>query len=252
MNRLRQWWMHYGLGILLSALALGVALGLRQTQGSLLVELYSWITTPARPPVDPAVVLNQAATRELQALVAELQYQNRELKQLLQFTEQMPAGGIPAAVVGRSADHWWQQLTLSRGSQQGVKVGDVVMAPGGLIGRVESVTPNTSRVLLISDPTSRVGVMLSRSRHMGVMRGTGTQNAILEFFDKDPKVEVGDVVVTSGLSSFYPAGVVVGTIRAVNLDASPAPQATIELSAPLGLLEWGLIYSYAQTSTPQP
>jgi rod shape-determining protein MreC len=120
------------------------------------------------------------------------------------------------------------------------------MAPGGLVGRVEAVTPNTSRVLLISDPTSRVGVMLSRSRHMGILRGTGTQNAILDFFDKDPKVEVGDVVVTSGLSSFYPAGVVVGTVRAINLDASPAPQATVELSAPLGLLEWALIYRYAQ------
>jgi rod shape-determining protein MreC len=70
----------------------------------------------------------------------------------------------------------------------------------------------------------------------------------LDFFDKAPKVEVGDVVVTSGLSSFYPAGVVVGTVRAVNLDASPAPQATVELSAPLGLLEWALIYRYAQPS----
>ncbi|MFS8874939.1 rod shape-determining protein MreC [Synechococcus sp. R5-13] len=248
MNRLRQWWRRHSLGLLLSALAMGAALGLRQTQGSLLVELYSWITAPARPPVDPAAVLSQAANRELQALVAELQYQNRELKRLLQFTEQMPQAGIPAAVVGRSADHWWQQLTLSRGSRHGVRVGDVVMAPGGLIGRVESVTPNTSRVLLISDPTSRVGVMLSRSRHMGILRGTGTQSAILDFFDKAPKVEVGDVVVTSGLSSFYPAGVVVGTVRAVNLDASPAPQATVELSAPLGLLEWALIYRYAQPS----
>lgn len=229
-----------------------MALGLRQTEGSLLVELYSWITAPLRPPVDPATVLNQAATRELQALVAELQHQNRQLKQLLRFSEQMPQKGIPAAVVGRSADHWWEQLTLNQGAQQGVKVGDVVMAPGGLIGRVKSVTPNTSRVLLISDPTSRVGVMVSRSRYMGVMRGTGTQHGILEFFDKDPEVEVGDVVVTSGLSSFYPAGVVVGTIRAVNLDASPAPQATVELSAPLGLLEWGVIYSYAQSSTAQP
>ncbi len=244
--------MRYGLGLILSASTIGGAWALRQTQGSLLVELYTSITAPIRPPVDPDAVLSQAATRELQALVAELQRQNRELKQLLQFTEQLPQARIPAAVVGRSADHWWQQLTLSRGSRHGVRVGDVVMAPGGLVGRVEAVTPNTSRVLLISDPTSRVGVMLSRSRHMGILRGTGTQNAILDFFDKDPKVEVGDVVVTSGLSSFYPGGVVVGTVRAINLDASPAPQATVELSAPLGLLEWALIYRYAQPSAFHP
>lgn len=245
MSRLRQWRRKVG-GLLLAALALGAALSLRQTKGSLLVEAYTRLTAPLRPAVNPEEVLRQAATRELQALVAELQHQNRELRRLLQLAEQGPQVKIPAAVVGRSADHWWQQLTLDRGSRQGIKVGDVVVAPGGLIGRVEAVTPNSSRVLLISDPTSRVGVTLSRSRQMGILRGTGSQEAILDFFDKNPQVEVGDVVVTSGLSSLYPAGIVVGTVRAINLDASPAPQATVELSAPLGFLEWALVYPYAQ------
>ncbi|MFS8868362.1 rod shape-determining protein MreC [Synechococcus sp. OH30] len=252
MGQLRQWWRRKGWGLLLSALAIGAAVGLRQTKGSLLVELYTRLTALARPAVDPEEVLRQAASRELQALIVELQHQNRELRRLLQLAQQGPPQvRIPAAVVGRSADHWWQQLTLDRGSQQGVKVGDVVVAPGGLIGRVEAVTPNSSRVLLISDPTSRVGVMLSRSRQMGILRGTGSQEAILDFFDKNPQVEVGDVVVTSGLSSLYPPGIVVGTVRAVNLDASPAPQATVELSAPLGFLEWALVYPYVQPAASQ-
>jgi rod shape-determining protein MreC len=252
LNSIRQWWGRYGLGLLGSGLAIGLALSLRQSNGAVLVELYRWITLPWQPSVDREQVLRVAANQQLQAQVAELQYQNRELKRLLGLTEQITGEGIPAPVMGRSADHWWQQLTLGRGSQAGVKVGDMVMAPGGLVGRVESVTPNTSRVLLISDPTSRVGVMLSRTRHMGVMQGDGSHLAILEFFDKEPQVQVGDSVVTSGLSSLYPAGVVVGKIRSINLDASPAPQATVELTAPLGLLEWGLIYSNAEASAATP
>ncbi|MGF1576956.1 MAG: rod shape-determining protein MreC [Cyanophyceae cyanobacterium] len=250
MSGIRRWWKQYGLGVATSSLVLLSAWGIRQTQGAWLAETYRWATQIWHPVVDYQTVIAQSASQELRAQVAELQNQNRQLRQLLDFSEQIEGEGIPAAVIGRGADQWWQQATLSRGSNHGVKTGDVVMAPGGLVGRVQHITPNTSRVLLISDPTSRVGVMLSRSRQMGVLRGTGSQMAVLEFFDKEPSVEVGDTIVTSGLSSLYPAGVVVGKVRAVDLDASPAPQAVIELSAPLGLLEWGLIYSYAQSTEP--
>ncbi|MDX2273009.1 MAG: rod shape-determining protein MreC [Cyanobacteriota bacterium] len=251
-NAIRQWWNRYGLSLSMSILAMGLALAIRQSNGKVLVESYRWMTALWQPSIDHTLIMSQAANQELQAQVAELQYQNRELKKLLGFSDQILPDGLPAPVIGRSADHWWQQLTLARGSLQQVKPGDVVMAPGGLVGRVQQVTPHTSRILLISDPTSRVGVMVSRSRHMGVMRGSGSQTAILEFFDKNPKVEVGDNVVTSGLSSLYPAGLVVGKVRAINLDASPAPQAQVDLTAPLGLMEWGLIYSYVPAPTLTP
>ncbi len=249
MKKIQQWWSHHRLTVAGAGLAIAGAWVIRQTHGAFLVESYRWITQPWQPTPETQTRLDTAVNRELKAKVAELEYQNQELKRLLQFTDQITGNGIPAPVVARAADHWWQQLTLGRGQLQGVKSGDVVMAPGGLVGRIQHVTSHTSRVLLISDPTSRVGVMLSRTRVMGVLRGTGSQESILEFFEKDPVVEVGDPVVTSGLSSLYPAGVMVGHVQSINLEASPAPQAVIELNAPLGLIEWGLIYAYA-TSTP--
>lgn len=252
MNGISQWWTRYGFSVVLSCLVIMIAWGIRQTQGTVLVETYFWLTRPWQPQVDQEQVLSIAANEQLRAQVVELEYQNRELKQLLGFTEQITGEGTPAPVVGRGADQWWQQLTLGRGSSHGSQVGDVVMAPGGLVGRVEQVTPHTSRVLLVSDPTSRVGVMVSQSRHMGILRGTGSLLCVLEFFDKEPQVKVGDTVVTSGLSSLYPAGVLVGKVRSVDLNASPAPQAMVELTAPLGLLEWGVIYAYAQTPTSTP
>jgi len=190
-----------------------------------------------------------AATQELQVQVQELQRQNQELRKLLNVPSPLGSQAVVATVIARQADHWWQQFTLNRGQKDNIMPGDVVAAPGGLVGRVEMVTPNTSRVMLISDPSSRVGVVVSRTREMGILRGQGSQEAILEFFSKDPQVQVGDAVLTSGLSSFYPAGMMVGIVRAVNLNTSPAPQAIVELSAPLGMVEWSLVYRYDQGRT---
>ncbi|GAB4215417.1 MAG: rod shape-determining protein MreC [Synechococcales cyanobacterium] len=243
----RRWWSHYGMAVLLTGVALGGAWSFRATRGAWVVEALSWVPRPWVTTADPLLV--EAATQELQAQVKELQAQNQELRRLLQIPAPLGSQGMTAAVMARQSDQWWQQITLNRGRTDDVLPGDVVAAPGGLVGRVEMVTPNTSRVLLISDPTSRVGVVVSRTRHMGILRGTGSQEAILEFFNKDPAVQVGDPVFTSGLSSFYPAGMMVGVVRSVNLDSSPAPQAVIELTAPLGMLEWSVIYRYDQGRT---
>ena len=178
----RRWWERKGLQLGLLVLVFGGTLVLRQTQGELLVELYQVITRPfevfqAKP--NPEVYLKDAKVQELQARIVELESQNKNLKALLKYVEKEPknAPTIPARVVGRSADNWWQQVTLNRGSLAGINKGYVVKAEGGLIGLVDSVTPNTSRVLLISDMNSQVGVNISRTAAKGILRGDGSADA---------------------------------------------------------------------------
>lgn len=239
---LRRWWTRAGVATVFTGLALGGAVALRQSNSGLLVDAYALLTGIFRPRLDTEIVLTAAMHAELRSQVAELQRENQSLRQLLGFQQDLRSEALAAQVVGRAADNWWHQITLGQGSRHGVSMGDIVMAPGGLVGRVDAVTEYTSRTLLISDPTSRVGVVLSRTRAMGILRGQGTTLAVMEFFDRTPTVQIGDAVVTSGLGSLYPAGLVVGQVRSVDLDASPAPEAVIELGAPLGLLEWALIY----------
>ncbi|MEO0852000.1 MAG: rod shape-determining protein MreC, partial [Cyanobacteria bacterium J06648_11] len=105
-------------------------------------------------------------------------------------------------------------------------------------------TPNTSRILLIGSPTSRVGVSLTRTREMGVLHGRGTNVAVMQFFDKEPQVQVGDTVVTSGISSLYPPGLAIGSVQAIDLQASPSPEATIALAVPFDILEWVSVYRH--------
>ena len=180
-------------------------------------------------------------TLELEQRLVELESQNQKLQELIGNAGPGPTKGQVAAVIGRSADHWWQQITLGRGQQQGIQVGAIVSGEGGLVGRVVEVTPNTSRVLLVSDPTSQLGVTVSRSRNMGYIRGQSANRVIMEFFDKVPDVRPGDVISTSSYSQLFPPGLPVGIVESVNLNRSPAPEAVVELSAPISRLEWAVV-----------
>jgi len=250
MFTLRRWWNRYWIQVGLIGMAIASALLLRQTNGAVLFESYHLLTGLFRPNPAQENLLANAQNQELQQRLTEMETQNQQLRSLLGYLKTQPKTGIPSAIVGRSADHWWQQFLLGRGALDGVQVGSVVMAPGGLVGRVVSVTPTTSRVLLLSDPSSRVGVTVSRSRNMGYLRGQTSRRAVMEFFDKVPDVKPGDPIVTSSLSQLYPPGLPVGRVESIDLNKSPAPEAVVELSAPISFLEWVIVYPYTPTDQP--
>ena len=250
MYTLRRWWDRHRLQTVLAGMAIGCGLLIRQTGAAPLLEVYQLLTRPFQQGTSPGVLQNNAQTQELQQRLSELESQNQRLKELLGYVTAGKKTGVSAPVIGRSADHWWHQAILGRGSNEGVKVGHIVMAPGGVVGRVTATTPNTSRVLLLSDPSSRVGVTISRSRNMGYLRGQSANRAVMEFFDKVPDVRKGDVVSTSTFSQLFPAGLPVGRVESVNLSKSPAPEAVIELTAPISFLEWSVIYPHVQQPAP--
>lgn len=239
---LRRWWDRHWVPVVLGGLTLSAAWLVRQTQGAALLEVYQLATRPFQVGPLQEERLTDARVMELQERLVELESQNQKLKELLDYTKTTKKKGIVAPIVGRSADHWWQQVTLGRGSKDGIKIDSIVMGPGGLVGRIVSVTPNTSRVLLISDATSRVGAVISRSRSMGFIRGQGANRAVLQFFDKVPDVRRGDTVSTSPVSQLFPPGLPLGRVESVNLDKSPAPEAVIELTAPVSYLEWVIVH----------
>jgi len=247
MYALRRWWERYRLQLALGCLVFGFAWAVRQTQGTAIFEVYQWMTRPFQSGPTQAERLSDAQILELQARLVELESQNQKLKELLGYVEHSGLHrSLVAPVVGRSADNWWQQVILGRGSEDGIGTGFIVMAPGGLVGRIESVTPHTSRVLLVSDPTSQVGVTISRSRDAGFIRGQSTNHVLMQFFDKVPNVHRGDVVSTSAYSQLFPPGLPIGRVESVNLNTSPAPKAVIELSTPIRYLEWVVVYPKEQ------
>jgi rod shape-determining protein MreC len=241
MYTLRRWWDRNGVKLGLISLAIGGALLIRQTQGALVFETYRWVTQPFFRDPSQLAAAGSPRERELEQRLVELESQNRELQKLLKYVDQQPSKGITAPVIGRSADHWWQEMILGRGSDDGIQPGYIVSGIGGIVGRVMDVTPHTSRVLLISDPSSKVGVTVSRSRNMGYIRGQSANRVIMVFVDKVPDVRKNDVVTTSALSHLFPAGLPVGVVESISFNKSPAPEAVIELSAPISHLEWVIV-----------
>lgn len=244
MFSVRRWWSQYGSQIVLVGLLLVVAGIIRQTQAVPVYELYYWL----RRPLDTVQTrreteLTNARIRELQQRVGELEQQNQQLKEQLGYAENQSENLKTAPIIGRSPDHWWQQITIGIGSNSGVEEGNIVTGLGGLVGRVERVTPNSSLVVLVSNPNSRVGVIISRSRDMGFIRGEGDREVVMQFFQKLPDVEVGDAVITSPASRLFPPGIAVGEVTAIDLEHSPAPEATIRLNVPLEDIEWVFVRS---------
>ncbi len=249
---MKRWWDRYGVLTGLIVLAIGAGMVMRQTNAAPLSELWGLLSRPFVKPDQAASVqpnalpaqplLASAKLAEIQQRLVELEAENERLQKVLGLDRQTQGQGITAPVIGRSGDHWWQQATLGLGSDGGIAENQIVMAPGGVVGYVETVTPTTSRILLISDTNSKTGVIVSRSRATGYMKGIGDNRAVMEFFEKVPDVRVGDAIAISNLSQKYPKGLPVGRVESIQLDKSPAPEAKIELSAPISALEWVIVY----------
>jgi rod shape-determining protein MreC len=247
MFTVRRWWEYKGLQVGILALVVGSAWTLRETKGALLREIYQGITSPLQmlqPGVTPEQSMSDARFLELQTRIVDLESQNQNLKNLLGYVEKetLPEKPVIARVVGRSADHWWQQVILNRGTASGIQEGSIVKADGGLVGLVESVTTNTSSVLLVSDLKSQVGVNISRTSAKGVLQGDSSAEGVLEFYEKVPNVKIGDLVSTSTYSQKFPAGLAIGKIKSLDLKKLPASVARVELFPPIRHLDWVTVY----------
>lgn len=251
----RSWWNRYGSQAALLGLAIVTAWLVRQTQGEALFEVYYWASRPFHPDVENAAAQQEqlgqlnAQIQGLEAQVEELENQNQALQKLLKYVSSKPNDqGVVAPIIARSPDHWWQQVILGRGQESGIQQDDLVMGPGGLVGRIVNVTPHTAKVLLVSDPTSRVGVAVSRTREMGYLKGQASGEGVMEFFDNEPKIQPDDVVVTSAFSQLFPAGWPVGKVVSVDVNKTPAPEAVIEFFVPLSSLEWVVVYPNSKST----
>jgi rod shape-determining protein MreC len=210
----------------------------RWSKGAVLQDAYALISLPFWPGPAQSEWLRSATTAGDRARLEALAADNARLRELLGLRRAQPASTLAAPVISRQLGGWWQQLVIGKGALAGVSVGQPVLGPGGLLGLVASVTPATATVTLLTDPSSRVGVWLSRTRHHGLLSGVGTARPMVRFLDKDPEVRPGDVVVTSPASTLVPPSLPVGVIQSVDASADPAPTAVVRLIAPVQAVDW--------------
>lgn len=132
-----------------------------------------------------------------------------------------------AEVIGLRPVPGFEVIVINRGRSSGVRVNDVVIAQGGLVGHVFDVAASTAFVLLVTDPNASVGARIQRpeSRVAAVCRGTGAPLLTMVYLDRQADVREGDTVVSSGLGGaggIYPKGIPIGTVVRVADDESGA------------------------------
>jgi len=178
---------------------------------------------------------------ELQATVDQLTAENirlreyqaevQQLRALLNFVSEYPiVASLGADVVSRegSATHpsgrvigtdpnaYMRYIIINVGSDQGVRVGMPVVSGGAvLVGRIAMVGPKVSRVKLLDDSESAVAVLVQSSRATGLLVGQADGTLHVDYVPQDENVNVGDIVLTSGLGGTLPKGLVVGQVADV-------------------------------------
>ena len=170
--------------------------------------------------------------------------ENDRLKALLNLNEQTNIKNVPARVIARDPSVWFNTITINRGSSSGVEPNMPVVTPGGIVGRVITVSPWASQVMLITDEKAGAGAVvgqLGQSGALGSIRGRADLNVALiemRYVSGLEKVEVGDYVMTTGQDGIYPPGLNVGKVVDVKSGtATTAHQILIQPGAQLDHLE---------------
>lgn len=151
---------------------------------------------------------------------SEVYLENKRLKSLVSFKQKTPYRVVPARVIGRSADNWSSIVIIDKGSYNGIRRGFVAINYLGLVGRVIEVGDTASKIMLINDPSIGVSSVVQRSRQEGLVSGTLGRSLIMKYLPKDADIQPSDTIVTSGLTSAYPKGLLIGSVVSVGEEFS--------------------------------
>jgi rod shape-determining protein MreC len=188
----------------------------------------------------------EAEVARLQTQVIELQQQVTEtsiLSALVDFARANPQHSYKAAaVIGRDLSPFLRYVMINIGSNEGIVRGMPVVTDKGLVGRVDAVVAEAARVQLITDANSSVNVRMQASNVEAILDGSITGDLSLDMIPQDSTLQVGDVVLTSGLGGLYPPNLLVGQVVSVRkLESELFQQAAIQPNVEFDQLQFVLI-----------
>lgn len=206
---------------------LSAARGVFQTVTSPITALGSLVSAPFRALGNAATNLtaDQETLSELRAENDELRARNVELEEaeqtaqrlqgLLDLQDAYSLKSTAARIVAGSSDSWTRSVVIDKGTASGVTQGMPVTDASGVVGQVMEAGPATSTVRLLTDENSSIPAMIQSNRAQGMLRGSVSGELSLTLVPASATVEVGDVVVTSGLGGVFPKGLPLGVVTSV-------------------------------------
>ena len=153
---------------------------------------------------------------------------------------------IAAEIIAGPSTLEFRDMTIGKGSADGVEGDMAVISPAGVVGRVALASPRAARVQMLIDRSAAAGAMIERTRVQGLIRGDGNMLR-MEYVSGTADVKQGDLVVTSGIDKIYPKGFVIGTVESIERGRGLFHEIMVRPSVDFSRLEEVLV-----VTTPPP
>jgi len=165
-----------------------------------------------------------ARYEQLERSAAEIRQENNRLREQLGFARDLRYQHIPAVLIGRDPGNLFSAFVINKGSHSGVEVEMPVIAyhngTQALVGKVVYAGAFESLVMPLYDERCFISSRLAESRYEGIVEGRGIPEIplLMRFIRKRARdeINIGDMVVSSGLGGIYPAGINVGRVSRIN------------------------------------
>ena len=210
----------------------------RISKGAFYKDFYYFVSKPFWPGQFQKEIVLDSVNQEYLIKLNLLRKDNTRLRKILSLQESSNDEYISAAVISRKTGSWWRQIILNKGSKDGVEIGDIVIGPGGLLGRVKNTSLFTSSVTLITSPESKLGVWVDRIQINGLLVGLGDDYPSLILYSKDADIKVGDFVSSSPASSLLPPNIPIGIVQSIDETLKSKKTAKISLIAKPHVIDW--------------
>ncbi|MBR5130256.1 MAG: rod shape-determining protein MreC [Alphaproteobacteria bacterium] len=164
----------------------------------------------------------------------------KELEKALNYVPSKEVSYLTARIVADNGGTFARTLIVQAGSENGLKKGAVALFPEGMLGRIIEVGTSVSRLLELTDYTSRIPVMVGEQRFLCILTGDNTDYPKLISIPEGAVIAEGDRVVTSGHAGIFPSGLAIGTVISVDNEIAVKSFVTSKTSEFIRLVDFGL------------
>ena len=153
----------------------------------------------------------------------ELLKENEELKKTLELNNTLSERSyINATVINRNISYWFNEITINKGSSDGIKDGMAVINSDGLIGKIIKTSNNTSVIKLLTDEnmTNKISVKIEYDGRFvyGLLSNYKDTFFLIDGISDNTNIDKGAKVVTSGLTDSFPSGILIGYVEEISTD----------------------------------
>ncbi len=145
----------------------------------------------------------------------EAYLEQQRLRAMLGFRSLAFPRATPAEVLGVDPSLWAEAVTINKGAEHKLTKDSAIVTHQGLVGHVIELAPRYATVLLLTDRRSAVDALVQRTRARGIVFGKSQDQLAFRYVSVRETVEVGDVIISSGLGDIYPKGLRIGTVISV-------------------------------------